>query len=377
MAKGKLIEELDRAVEGIIRNPDDPLPDVDSRIAPLIQIAAELRDLPGAEFQTRLAGELLASGLAARQSTTVESSAGQTPATGPAESASQTSGGQADRGGGAEIVPQDISPALEGLPEMTMGFIGKLDGSAIGVGWYSEQGPMWERHPDGEELLHVLEGELDVTTLTDEGAVHTRVPAGSIFVCPQGLWHWPRPEPNASLLFVTPGKGSETSRARNPRLSARGRRTTTNKTPTAKRLGQTAASESQPSRPELIARDVRAALSGVPELVISANTTGEEAGAAFPRLGSPKQSGLYAGRFSGLSPWERHTTADELLHVLEGEVEITTLTDNGPVRNTLRPGTVFVCPRGLWHRQYSANGVLEFSATPQPTEVSFAADPRV
>jgi len=377
MAKGRLIEELDRAVEAIIRNPDDPLPDVDSRIAPLVHIASDLRNLPDAEFQTRLAGELLASGLAARQSTTIESSPGQAVSVGSAEGANQIGGRQGDGGSGAELIPQDVRAALEGLPEMTMRFIGKLDHCAIGVASYSEQSPLWERHTGGEELLHVLEGELDVTTLTDEGAVHTRVPAGSIFVCPQGLWHWPRPEPNASLLFVTPGKGSETSRARNPRLSARGRRTTTNKTPTAKRLGQTAASESQPSRPELIARDVRAALSGVPELVISANTTGEEAGAAFPRLGSLNQSGLYAGRFSGLSPWERHTTADELLHVLEGEVEITTLTDNGPVRNTLRPGTVFVCPRGLWHRQYSANGVLEFSATPQPTEVSFAADPRV
>jgi len=138
----------------------------------------------------------------------------------------------------------------------------------------------------------------------------------------------------------------------------------------------TAGAKSKASAPELIARDIRAALSGIPELAISANTTGEEAGAAFPRLGSLNQTGLYAGRFSGLSPWERHTTADELLHVLEGEVEITTLTGDGPVRNTLRAGSVFVCPRGLWHQQYSAKGVLEFSATPQPTEVSFAGDPR-
>src|SRR5262249_12100766 len=237
--------------------------------------------------------------------------------------------------------------------------------------------PLWERHTGGEGVLHVLGGGLGGTTLTDEGAGHTPVPAGAIFFFSPGLLPWPRPEPNASLLFVTPRKGSETSRTRDTPLSARGRRTTTNKTPTAKRLGQTAASESQPSRPELIARDVRAALSGVPELVISANTTGEEAGAAFPRLGSLNQSGLYAGRFSGLSPWERHTTADELLHVLEGEVEITTLTDDRPVRNMLGAGSVFVCPRGLWHRQYSANGVLEFSATPQPTEVSLADDPRL
>jgi uncharacterized cupin superfamily protein len=127
----------------------------------------------------------------------------------------------------------------------------------------------------------------------------------------------------------------------------------------------------------MMARDVRAALSGIPELAISESTTAQEAGAAFPQLGTLNGCGLYAGRFSGLSPWECHTEADELLHVLEGEVEITTLTDAGPVRNTLRAGTIFVCPRGLWHRQYSARGVLEFSATPQPTEISLADDPRV
>jgi quercetin dioxygenase-like cupin family protein len=32
-----------------------------------------------------------------------------------------------------------------------------------------------------------------------------------------------------------------------------------------------------------------------------------------------------------VSPWERHPTSDELLHVLEGEVEIILMTDDGPV----------------------------------------------
>jgi quercetin dioxygenase-like cupin family protein len=112
-------------------------------------------------------------------------------------------------------------------------------------------------------------------------------------------------------------------------------------------------------------------------LTISGRTTGEEAGAAFPQIGSLNQCGLFVGRFSGLSPWECHNGGDELLHILEGEVEITTLTDAGPVRNTLRAGSVFVCPRGLWHRQYSVSGAMAFSATPQPSAVSFAEDPRV
>jgi ethanolamine utilization protein EutQ (cupin superfamily) len=34
------------------------------------------------------------------------------------------------------------------------------------------------------------------------------------------------------------------------------------------------------------------------------------------------------GRYSGRSPWERHLNGDELLYVLDGEVEITLLSDS-------------------------------------------------
>jgi hypothetical protein len=36
---------------------------------------------------------------------------------------------------------------------------------------------------------------------------------------------------------------------------------------------------------------------------------------------------LGLGRYSGLSPWERHRNGDELLYVVDGEVEITLLSD--------------------------------------------------
>ena len=56
-------------------------------------------------------------------------------------------------------------------------------------------------------------------------------------------------------------------------------------------------------------------------------------------------------RFSGQAPWERHPDGDELLHVLEGAVDLTVLTDDGPTELRLDAGSVFVCPKGLWHRQ--------------------------
>ena len=351
----------------LIGNPDEPLPDVDSRIAPLVRIAAELRNLATDEFQARLKQELV-------RSVSVPDYGGTdrlNRADGVANVTVETDEpivGQGSQATGLDLEPRDVASALDSLdetaarsPARSVRVLASLDRWRVGVARYSDQTPFWNRNPDADELLHVLEGELDVTSLSEAGPIHTSVPAGSVFVCQRGLWHWQRPNDTASLLLLRPEKGTEYSQAALPKQTAQ------------KRVGF---AESEAEAPQMTARNVRAALSGIPVLAISDKTTGEEAASAFPQLGSLNGCGLYAGRFSGLSPWERHTSADELLHVLEGELEITTLTDQGPVRNTLRAGTIFVCPRGLWHRQYSAHGVLEFSATPQPTEVSFAEDPR-
>jgi quercetin dioxygenase-like cupin family protein len=124
------------------------------------------------------------------------------------------------------------------------------------------------------------------------------------------------------------------------------------------------------------AHDIRAALSDAPELTITSSTTGEEAEAAFPQLASFNEGGVFVGRYSGRPPWERHPQADELLHVLDGEVDVTVLTDDGPVHVTVRAGSIFVVPRGLWHRPVARAAATLLSATPKPTEVSFAEDPR-
>lgn len=94
--------------------------------------------------------------------------------------------------------------------------------------------------------------------------------------------------------------------------------------------------------------------------------------------GAPFNDGAtWIGHFSGQSPWERHPDSDELLHVLEGEVEITVLTDREAVRRMIRAGSVFVVPRGLRHRQSARGGrVVEFGVTPGRTEYSGVGDPR-
>jgi len=58
MAKRPLFEQLDDAVEAILAHPESPLPGADERVAPLLRLAADLRDLPRQSFKTRLRADL-------------------------------------------------------------------------------------------------------------------------------------------------------------------------------------------------------------------------------------------------------------------------------------------------------------------------------
>ena len=75
--------------------------------------------------------------------------------------------------------------------------------------------------------------------------------------------------------------------------------------------------------------------------------------------------------------WEMHPKGDELLHVLEGEVEVELLQRSGRRRRTtVRAGSFFVVPRGLWHRQLARPSVTLLAVTPDTSEISVADDPR-
>jgi quercetin dioxygenase-like cupin family protein len=113
---------------------------------------------------------------------------------------------------------------------------------------------------------------------------------------------------------------------------------------------------------------------GDPTLRVTATTTEEEARAAMRVLGPFNQCVVGLVRFSGQTPWERHAE-DELLHVLDGEVDVTVLTDDGPVDTTVPTGCVFIVPRAHWHRQLPRPTVTLLFVTGQ-TDVSAGDDPR-
>src|SRR5262245_28986738 len=100
------------------------------------------------------------------------------------------------------------------------------------------------------------------------------------------------------------------------------------------------------------------------------------AGTPFAKLAAFNGGGVFVGRFTGRTPWERHRRGDELVHVLDGEVDLTVMTPRRPVHVTLSTGGLVVVPRGLWHRQHARTTVTLLTATPTPTDHSFAEDPR-
>ncbi|MCH8544869.1 MAG: cupin domain-containing protein [Alcanivorax sp.] len=69
---------------------------------------------------------------------------------------------------------------------------------------------MWERHPAGEELVMLLSGT--ATLVLEESGQEREVELstpGSYVLVPQNIWHTARTMAPTTLLFLTPGAGTE------------------------------------------------------------------------------------------------------------------------------------------------------------------------
>jgi mannose-6-phosphate isomerase-like protein (cupin superfamily) len=71
------------------------------------------------------------------------------------------------------------------------------------------------------------------------------------------------------------------------------------------------------------------------------------------------------GSFVGRPPWELHPEGDELLHILDGECQLTIREEHGEIARTLRTGDLVVVPRGSWHSNDAPNGVTMLFMTPR------------
>lgn len=78
-----------------------------------------------------------------------------------------------------------------------------FDTGGVFTGSFSGDSP-WERHNAGDELVHILKGEADLSILTDEGQVVLKMNAGMLTVVPKGLWHRFHAPNGVTVLTATP-----------------------------------------------------------------------------------------------------------------------------------------------------------------------------
>jgi quercetin dioxygenase-like cupin family protein len=128
--------------------------------------------------------------------------------------------------------------------------------------------------------------------------------------------------------------------------------------------------------PSMKSYDVQAETQSLTTLVIRPGMRETEAATWMKMLAPFNQCSLGIVRFSGRTPWERHPDGDELLHVIDGAVEVTVLAEAGPSHTTVAAGSIFVVPRGLWHRQTAATSVtLLFATAAESTEHTWDEEP--
>lgn len=90
--------------------------------------------------------------------------------------------------------------------------IGTFDFHGCTTGVASFKGrPPWELHTEGDELIHILAGECELTVLEAAGPTSRVLQPGDLAVVPQGCWHANDASDEVKMLFISPATGNEYS----------------------------------------------------------------------------------------------------------------------------------------------------------------------
>jgi mannose-6-phosphate isomerase-like protein (cupin superfamily) len=96
---------------------------------------------------------------------------------------------------------------------------------------------------------------------------------------------------------------------------------------------------------------------------LTPQTPREERANSGAVIGPYREGILFAGKFAGTTHWEDHPE-DELVYIVDGSKILDIVSDEGPPKSfVLRAGTMFIVPRGAWHRFRSDEGGITWSAT--------------
>jgi quercetin dioxygenase-like cupin family protein len=62
----------------------------------------------------------------------------------------------------------------------------------------------WERHPNGDEIVQIVEGATTLHVMTADGPQSFVLKAGMVAIVPQGAWHRFEAPDGVSLMTATP-----------------------------------------------------------------------------------------------------------------------------------------------------------------------------
>jgi quercetin dioxygenase-like cupin family protein len=72
-------------------------------------------------------------------------------------------------------------------------FVGKFAGTSA-----------WERHPQGDEIVQILEGAATLHLMTEEGRQSVILKEGTMVIVPRNIWHQFEAPDGVSVMTTTP-----------------------------------------------------------------------------------------------------------------------------------------------------------------------------
>lgn len=77
---------------------------------------------------------------------------------------------------------------------------------------FSQDWDTWEMYPAGEEFVCLLSGQVDLILEQDQDGAENRIclsTSGAYVLIPRGIWHTVKVDRPSSMLFITPGEGTQ------------------------------------------------------------------------------------------------------------------------------------------------------------------------
>ncbi|HJN49887.1 MAG TPA: cupin domain-containing protein [Pseudomonadales bacterium] len=100
-----------------------------------------------------------------------------------------------------------IREAFTALSQRSNESLGSFDDGSIGIGRFVAGSSPWEKHNNGDELLLVTDGEVQIEVLESPVDSWTELlEEGSLFVVPKGHWHQLTATDNVNILYISPSE---------------------------------------------------------------------------------------------------------------------------------------------------------------------------